>query len=49
MAECFGHFQLRLVDLMDGLLEIFKSEPGYVFHIDAQSDSNLCSAEATVR
>jgi len=33
----FEEFRLRLVDLMDNLLEILEQEPGYVFHLDAQT------------
>ena len=35
--QCFEHFRLRLVDLMDRLLDIFKTDPTYVFHLDAQT------------
>ncbi len=35
--QCFEHFRMRLVALMDGLLEIFKRDPEYIFHLDAQT------------
>lgn len=35
--QCFEHFRLRLVTLMDNLLEIFKRDPQFVFHLDAQT------------
>ena len=33
----FEQFRMRLVSLMDNLLDIMKDEPSYVFHLDAQS------------
>lgn len=33
----FEEFRLRLVDLLDNLLEIFEQDADYVFHLDAQS------------
>jgi alpha-mannosidase len=33
----FEEFRLRLVDLLDNLLEIFEREPDYIFHLDAQA------------
>lgn len=33
----FEEFRLRLVDLMDNLLEVFERESTYVFHLDAQT------------
>ncbi len=33
----FENFRMRLVDLMDNLLCILESDPGYRFHLDAQT------------
>jgi alpha-mannosidase len=35
--QSFESFRLRLVDLMDHLLEIYEEYPDYVFHLDAQT------------
>ncbi len=35
--QCFEVFRLRLVDLIDHLLEIYEQYPNYVFHLDAQT------------
>lgn len=34
---CFEKLRLRLVDLMDHLLDVFDQYPDYVFHLDAQT------------
>ncbi len=33
----FEQFRIRLVDMMDHLLEILENDPGYRFHLDAQT------------
>ncbi len=33
----FENFRMRLVDLMDNLLELLDTDPGYRFHMDAQT------------
>ena len=33
----FETFRLRLVDLIDGVLELLEAQPGYVYHLDAQT------------
>ena len=33
----FERFRMRLVNLIDNLLDIMEEEPSYVFHLDAQS------------
>lgn len=33
----FEQFRIRLVDLMDGILDIFGKCPNYLFHLDAQT------------
>jgi hypothetical protein len=35
--QCFEVFRLRLVDLMDHLLEIYRTYPQFIFHLDAQT------------
>lgn len=35
--QTFEQFRLRLVDLIDNLLEIFRRYPGFRFHLDAQT------------
>ncbi|QHI68003.1 glycoside hydrolase family 38 N-terminal domain-containing protein [Tichowtungia aerotolerans] len=35
--QCFEEFRLRLVDLIDHLLEIYDKHPNYVFYLDAQT------------
>ena len=33
----FEQFRIRLVDMMDNLLEILETDDGYRFHLDAQT------------
>ncbi len=33
----FEQFRIRLVDMMDNLLDILRNDPGYRFHLDAQT------------
>ncbi len=35
--QSLDQFRLRLVDLMDDLLEILEENPAYIFHLDAQT------------